>query len=718
MPDSLLMCPPEHFAVSYVINPWMMGNIGRVDPRRAGQQWARLHRELAELATVELVGPVAGLPDMVFTANAGLVSGESYLPTRFRFRERSGEMPHYREWFREHGYVAAPGSTELAFEGEGDVLAQPGRGFAWAGYGQRSSLVSLADVQAQLGAPLVPLQLVDAHFYHLDTCLLPLPGGRVAYVPAAFSDESLRAIRRLVAHDARVEVEMDDAYGLACNAVVLCTRVVTGHASDVLQHRLADWELEGVVCPLEEFLRAGGGAKCLSLHLARAAPVSPSTDTADGELAARLKVAERTIEITGHVLDQSILNAVLDTVERRGGAFDVRRADIALRHDEASTVAVRVAAPTAGTLDLILSECASLGAVAAPEAGDQDARRLAVAADGVAPEGFYATTIYPTEVRCQGEWLAVGHQRMDAVIVIHEGARPTAACRLIRDLAEGELVVVGHAGVRAHRSPRHEASAEFGFMGAASPSERRVERTVRELAFELRRIRDRGGKVVAVAGPVVVHVGGASYLGELVRDRYVHALLSGNALATHDIEQAMFGTSLGLDLHGGSHVAGGHSHHLRAINVVRAHGGIRQAVEAGAIASGLMHQCVRSDVPFCLAGSIRDDGPLPDTRMNILDAQREHAILLEGAELVLILASMLHGIGVGNMVPAGGRMICVDINPAVVTKLADRGSLESTGVVTDVGLFLKLLAAELRATPAPGDHAGEPPATAGHRRAR
>ena len=477
---------------------------------------------------------------------------------------------------------------------------------------------------------------------------------------------------------------MDDAYGLACNGVVLGSRVVTGHASDLLQHRFADWELEVVVCPLDEFLRAGGGAKCLSLHLTRAAPAATLPQLGDGELAARLKVAERTVEITGHVIDQSILTAVLDTVERRGGAFDVRQAEIALHHDEASTVAVRVAAP---------------------EAGDQDARRQTVPADGVAPECLYATTIYPTEVRHDGESLAVSRQRMDAVVVVHDGPRPTAECRLIRDLAEGESVVVGHAGVRARRSPRREAIGEFGFMAAASSSERRVERTVRELAFELRRIRDRGGKVVAVAGPVVVHVGGAPYLGELVRDRYIHALLSGNALATHDIEQVMFGTSLGLDLHGGSHVTGGHSHHLRAINMVRAHGGIRQAVEAGAGASGLMYECVRSEVPFCLAGSIRDDGPLPDTRMNILDAQREHAVLLEGAELVLILASMLHGIGVGNRVPAGLRMICVDINPAVVTKLADRGSLESTGVATDVGLFLKLLAAELRVASASGDAA-------------
>ena len=684
MPDALVMCPPQHFDVSYVINPWMMGNIGRVDPRRAQQQWDRLHRELAELAAIELVEPVAGLPDLVFTANAGLVSGESYFPTRFRFRERSGEMPHYRERFGEHGYVAASSAIELAFEGEGDVLLQPGRGFAWAGYGQRSSLVSLADVQAQLGVPLVHLQLVDAHFYHIDTCLLPLPAGRVAYVPGAFSEESLRAIRRLVPHDVRFELEMDDAYGLACNGVVLGSRVVTGHASDLLQHRFADWELEVVVCPLDEFLRAGGGAKCLSLHLTRAAPAATLPQLGDGELAARLKVAERTVEITGHVIDQSILTAVLDTVERRGGAFDVRQAEIALHHDEASTVAVRVAAP---------------------EAGDQDARRQTVPADGVAPECLYATTIYPTEVRHDGESLAVSRQRMDAVVVVHDGPRPTAECRLIRDLAEGESVVVGHAGVRARRSPRREAIGEFGFMAAASSSERRVERTVRELAFELRRIRDRGGKVVAVAGPVVVHVGGAPYLGELVRDRYIHALLSGNALATHDIEQVMFGTSLGLDLHGGSHVTGGHSHHLRAINMVRAHGGIRQAVEAGAGASGLMYECVRSEVPFCLAGSIRDDGPLPDTRMNMLDAQREHAVLLEGAELVLILASMLHGIGVGNRVPAGLRMICVDINPAVVTKLADRGSLESTGVATDVGLFLKLLAAELRVASASGDAA-------------
>jgi len=199
-----------------------------------------------------------------------------------------------------------------------------------------------------------------------------------------------------------------------------------------------------------------------------------------------------------------------------------------------------------------------------------------------------------------------------------------------------------------------------------------------------------------VASPVVIHTGGGPHLARLVHRGYVQALLGGNGLAAHDIEQALFGTSLGVDLKRGINVQGGHRNHLVAINLVRAHGGIRQAVEAGAVRSGVMYESVRHGVPFALAGSIRDDGPLPDTLVDLIAAQAEYARLIEGADMILMLSSMLHSIGVGNMTPAGVRLICVDISPAVVTKLADRGSVESTGIVTDVGLFLNLLDAALR----------------------
>jgi lysine-ketoglutarate reductase/saccharopine dehydrogenase-like protein (TIGR00300 family) len=232
-------------------------------------------------------------------------------------------------------------------------------------------------------------------------------------------------------------------------------------------------------------------------------------------------------------------------------------------------------------------------------------------------------------------------------------------------------------------------------MGAGVSSERRVELVVEQIAWELRQIRDQGGKVVVTAGPVVIHTGGSQHLARLIRDGYVQALLGGNAIAVHDMEQSLMGTSLGVDMKRGVAVRGGHRHHLKVINLIRRYGSIATAVEKGLITKGVMYECVHNNVPFSLAGSIRDDGPLPDTEMDLIKAQADYAKLLEGADMILMLSSMLHSIGVGNMTPAGVKMVCVDINPAVVTKLSDRGSIESVGVVTDVGLFLSLLLQQL-----------------------
>jgi lysine-ketoglutarate reductase/saccharopine dehydrogenase-like protein (TIGR00300 family) len=232
-------------------------------------------------------------------------------------------------------------------------------------------------------------------------------------------------------------------------------------------------------------------------------------------------------------------------------------------------------------------------------------------------------------------------------------------------------------------------------MAAGVSSERRVELLVDQISWEMHRIREQGGKIVVVPGPVVIHTGGAEHLAWLVRNGYVQALLGGNAVAVHDIEQSMMGTSLGVDLQLGSSVEGGHRHHLKAINTIRGCGSIAKAVEQGVLKTGIFYECVKASVPFSLAGSIRDDGPLPDTQMDLIKAQEDYGRLLKGADLILMLSSMLHSIGVGNMTPAGVKLVCVDINPAVVTKLSDRGSVESVGVVTDVGLFLNLLTQRL-----------------------
>ncbi len=291
---------------------------------------------------------------------------------------------------------------------------------------------------------------------------------------------------------------------------------------------------------------------------------------------------------------------------------------------------------------------------------------------------------------------------MDGVIVVDEKQK-FARCTLFRYLKPGDLVVVGSKGVRTVRKTESRdmrgsarTDHEFTFMGAGVSSERRVELLVDQISWEMHKIREQRGKIVVVPGPVVVHTGGGEHLAWLVREGYVQALLGGNAIAVHDIEQALMGTSLGVDLKLGTSVEGGHRHHLKAINTIRACGGIAKAVEQGVLSSGIFFECVRRGVPFVLAGSIRDDGPLPETHMDLVRAQEEYAALLKGADLILMLSTMLHSIGVGNMTPAGVRLVCVDINPAVVTKLSDRGSVESVGVVTDVGLFLNLLTQNLR----------------------
>lgn len=281
---------------------------------------------------------------------------------------------------------------------------------------------------------------------------------------------------------------------------------------------------------------------------------------------------------------------------------------------------------------------------------------------------------------------------MDAVIVV---AGTRAVCRALRDVRRGDGVVCGVAGVRVVPTFQDRDRLGFAFMAHEISSERRVGAAVSRVAEMMRTVRSNGGRMAMVVGPVAVHTGGAPYLAQLIRSGYVHVLLSGNALAVHDIEFAMFGTSLGVNLETGRAVEGGHHHHMRAINAIRRAGGIAPAIDQGVLRSGILYECVTQGVHYVLAGSIRDDGPLPDTVMDLIEAQDRYVASLKDVSLVLVLASMLHGIGVGNLLPSSVRVICVDINPAVVTKLADRGSAQTVGIVTDTGLFLHQLAEHL-----------------------
>jgi lysine-ketoglutarate reductase/saccharopine dehydrogenase-like protein (TIGR00300 family) len=313
-------------------------------------------------------------------------------------------------------------------------------------------------------------------------------------------------------------------------------------------------------------------------------------------------------------------------------------------------------------------------------------------ADGVAPEGFYSTTHHDTEILVGEKWERLHSQRMDGCIT-HRDSVPS--CTKLRDLIAGESVVVGSDGVRLKTNDQAQDSHQFSFMSNDVSSERRVEVHTRMVADLARQARQAGKKVVWVPGPVVVHTGASTALSQLAADGWVDAVLSGNALAVHDIEAQLLGTSLGVSVSDGSVVQQGHSHHMRAINRICAEGSIEAAVESGVLSGGLMHSLVKNQIPYVLAGSIRDDGPLPETVMDLIEAQKLYAEQLKDAGLVIILASMLHGIGVGNMLPGRIPLVCVDIHPAVATKLADRGSAHALGIITDVGLFVRRLHEEL-----------------------
>ncbi|MGF1604324.1 MAG: TIGR00300 family protein [Thermosynechococcaceae cyanobacterium] len=687
-PVRILMCAPHHYDVDYVINPWMEGNIHRSSRDRAEAQWDQLYRVLKTYATVDLVEPQPGWPDMVFTANAGLVLDNVAVLSRFFHPERQGEEPYFLAWFKEQGYTVHTLPKSLPFEGAGDALLDRSGGWLWAGYGFRSELDSHSYLAQWLDVEVLSLRLVDRRFYHLDTCFCPLTDGYLLYYPPAFDTYSNHLIERRIPAEKRIAVEEVDAVTFACNAVNIDRVVVMNHVSDRLKHSLDSCGFTVVETPLTEFLKAGGAAKCLTLRTTEPRQVSPQAST----------IQSRVIHLEGHLLDTGLVNRALDTIVAGGGSFQVLKFELGEQRQDISTAEVKVTAPDSVVIGDIMGQLIDLGAVSVAE-GAANAQLEAVAQAGVAPDDFYVTAIYPTEVSVAGQWVKVQGQRMDGAIAITQTPTgPVAHCKLLRDLLVGESVVVGSEGIRTLRNTttlKKGATEDFGFMGSGVSSERRVELVVEQIAWDLRRIRDQGGKVVVTAGPVVIHTGGSEHLNKLIRDGYVHALLGGNAIAVHDIEQSMMGTSLGMDMKRGVSVHGGHRHHLKAINTIRRCGSIAKAVEAGVLRSGVMYECVKHNVPFSLAGSIRDDGPLPDTKMDLLEAQADYARLIEGADLILMLSTMLHSIGVGNMTPAGVKMVCVDINPAVVTKLSDRGSIESIGVVTDVGLFLSLLVQQL-----------------------
>ena len=401
--------------------------------------------------------------------------------------------------------------------------------------------------------------------------------------------------------------------------------------------------------------------------------------------------ASDTIAAQGHLIDSGLLSAIFDKIIEHKSAYEILTFDIGRTNDDASRIEMRITAPTQGELEDLLQQLTTFGCHAV---GERDALVKPAEKDRCVPDDFYSTTNHRTHVRLGGRWVDVGRQRMDAVIVVSGN---NAECRKLRDVKAGDPVVCGHDGIRVTPEFRERDRHGFAFMSNDVSSERRVEGSVARIAQMMRDVRKAGGRIAVVAGPVVVHTGGVEHFCEIIRRGFVDVVLAGNAIAVHDIEFALTGTSLGIDLAAGAPVEQGHRNHMAAINIINRAGSIRAAVASGVLKSGVMYECVKQGVDFVLAGSIRDDGPLPDTIMDLVEAQERYAAALaDNVQMVLMLSSMLHSIGVGNMLPSWVRVVCVDINPAVVTKLSDRGSSQTLGVVTDVGLFLHRLAEALR----------------------
>lgn len=414
------------------------------------------------------------------------------------------------------------------------------------------------------------------------------------------------------------------------------------------------------------------------------------------------------VEISGHIVDSLILPKVLDLIIHLGAEFEILEVEIGKRRADRSRARIQIDAATAELLEQVLAKIKEHGALPV-DAETETAELEAAPADGVLPDRFYATTNLPTWVRVGSRWIEVENPEMDCAVQVQDERARTVPMHRVR---KGDLIVVGQRGVKVTPMERRVPREAFEFMSSVVSTEQPKGLLIREIAETMSRVRRERGKILVVAGPGLVHTGASRHLVELIDNGFVQVLFAGNGLAVHDIEQALFGTSLGVDARRGSGVSGGHRNHLRAINAIRRCGGIAKAVRQGILERGIFFECVRHGVPFALAASIRDDGPLPDTLTDMVRAQDEYARLLKGADMILMLGSMLHAIGAGNMTPAGVKMVCVDINPAVATKLADRGSLISTGIVADVGSVLNLLVERLHQMERGPmiDHADEPAA--------
>lgn len=399
-----------------------------------------------------------------------------------------------------------------------------------------------------------------------------------------------------------------------------------------------------------------------------------------------------TVHLDGHIIDSGTLSKVLDLILLHGADYEITTFQIGTTREAPSHAEIVVRADSDAVLHQVLQEVGQHGAN--PVA--HDAEWVLAPADGVFPPDFYSTTNLESYVRHQGQWLPVEQIEMDCgVTLVERPDGPHAVTMPVHRIRKGDRVLVHEAAVKVVVAPRKDPVSVFGFMSSEVSAERPKELTVAAVAEGMIENRRQGRQILFVGGPAIIHTGAGRYLEALIANGWIDVLFAGNALATHDIEAALLGTSLGVKLATGVPMATGHNHHLRAINAIRAAGSIRAAVDQGVLTSGVMHACVRHGVDFVLAGSIRDDGPLPDVITNVVTAQDEMRKRIPGIGLAIMVATTLHSVATGNLLPATVRIICVDNNTDTITKLMDRGTRQAFGLVTDCQFFLKELAARL-----------------------
>ena len=397
---------------------------------------------------------------------------------------------------------------------------------------------------------------------------------------------------------------------------------------------------------------------------------------------------EQEIEVKGHLVDSSILTRIFDNIMDLKGDFTVLEFTIGKRKKDHSYARLLVRGNSKEHLVNILEFLFRAGATSISLG---EVRCTSSPKDMVLPDDFYSTTNNPTQIYFRGQWLDVQNMMMDKCIVIDPNNN-IAQCKINRDVKKGELVIVGEEGIRITPQERPRDGVDmFQFMSSTSSSERPSQQIAKKVAEDIFKTKKDGGKIIVVSGPVIVHSGSSDILAKLIEYGYVDGILAGNALAVHDIENAMLGTSLGMHVDDGTLAIRGHRNHMIIVNEVFKSGSIKSMVENKVLNKGIMYECIRHDVPFALCASIRDDGPIPDVITDMVDAQKRYKEILKDAKLVLMFSSMLHSIAVGNMIPSHVKVIAIDINQSVVTKLLDRGTTQAIGIVTDIGSFLPLI---------------------------